>query len=244
MKEFWNAVIAALEGKGVEIIVAFIFLVITTVLTFMHKKIKGMGLLKYRKARKRVAEAGVVTFYYNRKILQSDAGTIGDYIATAKKSVLHVGFWLSSSLTAQNLEKAVVEAINRGVTFEFCILSPDSPLIEYYKNFFEVADNETLISNIKNTLAKLMAIKNNLSPDKQRNFKIYTHNDIVTASFWVIDRNDDDNCMVQIDHKIISNPRYSSYGMEIKPSTDRKEFAESFIDGYTKVLLRAKEYNQ
>lgn len=242
MKEFWDAMMAALEGKGVEIIVGVIFLAITTFCAFMWKKIKNIGIFKYRKARKRVAEAGMVTFYYNRKVLQSDAGTIGDYIATAKKNVLHVGFWLSSSLTAQNLEKAVVDAINRGVTLEFCVLSPDSPLIDHYTKFFDTG-KENILSSINNTLSKLVAIKNSLSADKQRNFKLYTHSEIVTASFWVIDRDDPDNCMVQIDHKIISNPRYSSYGMEIKPSTDRKEFAESFIEGYTKVLLRATEYN-
>lgn len=240
MKEFWESMMSAIEGKGVEIVVGVIFLAITTFLTFMRKKIKNWGVLKYRKSRKRVAEAGVVTFYYNRKILQSDAGTIGDYIATAQKSVLHVGFWLSSSLTSQNLEKAVLEAINRGVHLQFCILSPKSALIEAYTRFFDTPE-ENILSSINNTLAKLMAIKKSLPPDKQDNLKIYTHNEIVTASFWVIDREDSDKCMVQIDHKIIYNPRYSSYGMEIKPSSDRKEFAQSFMDGYVKVVLNSEE---
>ena len=77
-------------------------------------------MFKYSKACKRIKEAGVIKFYYDRKVLSSDIGSIGDFVSSAKHSVIYVGCWLSSSLK-QDLIKSVLKKAEEGILFTFCL---------------------------------------------------------------------------------------------------------------------------
>ena len=86
----------------------------------------------------------------------------------------------------------------------------------------------------------LFTIKSDLPAEYRKNVKIYIHDQIVTTSFWAIDPEDEKNALLQLDHKIIKNMRFNSYGMEIKYS-DKSKFANEVKRGYFAVIESAKE---
>lgn len=240
MNNHINTIKEFLQGKGMDILLSLFWLLLTAIVTYTWHKLKANKYFTYRKPKKRIREAEIVTFYYDRKVLQSDAGTIGDYVRKARQSVVYVGFWLSSSLGSQDLAKAIRDAIAKGITMEFCLLAPDAEAVKFYEPYFEMPASE-IVMRIQNSIDQLKKIKNDLPANLQRQLKIYVHNEIVTSSFWVVDRDDFQNCRVQVDHKIIANPRFSSYGFEIQRTSEKNEFATAFINGYLSVLTRSKE---
>ena len=78
-------------------------------------------MFKFKKSTKRIKEAGVVKFYHNRKVLADDVGSIGEFVSQAKKEVVYVGCWLSSSLKQDFLQKLNLEWNNvSNHTYENC----------------------------------------------------------------------------------------------------------------------------
>lgn len=67
-----------------QIVIALIGTFIGTWILYCWGKRYSVHPFRYHKSKKRVKEAGVVTFFYDRKVLQADAGTIGDYVGKAK----------------------------------------------------------------------------------------------------------------------------------------------------------------
>ena len=225
-----------------EIVIGVIISILATIILFWWGKRKSFHPFKYHKAKKHVKEAGIVTFYYNRRILQADAGTIGDYVKKAKTEVYYVGCWLSSSLNSLDLSNAILEKAQQGIKFHFCVISPNSILINKYSEFFDESYND-LISKLNSTLNMLTRIKEDLPGSLRNNVKIYIHDKIITASFWAIDPSDKKNALFQLDHKIFKSTRFNSYGMEIKYS-DKSEFASEIKKGYFAVFNEAKEVKE
>lgn len=222
-----------------QIIVGVIVTLLATWILFWWGKRHSFHPFRYYKSRKRVKEAGIVTFFYDRKVLQSDVGTIGDYVKKAKAEVYYVGCWLSSSLNSLDLSNAILEKAQKGVKFNFCVISPESILIDKFSEFFDETRDE-LIGKLNGTLKMLFKIKEDLPESLRKNVKIYIHDKIITASFWAIDPDDEKNALFQLDHKIFKNTRFNSYGMELKYSS-KSNFAKEVKKGYFAVFDKAKE---
>lgn len=193
----------------------------------------------YRKAKKRIKSAGIVTFYSKRSTFTEDAGTIGCYVSKATREVNYIGFWLSNGLQHQDLMETIVKQINNGITFKFCIISPQSPLIEYYADFLGETKEE-ILSQINSSLKILINLKANLQEDRKKQLKILAHDKLITTTFWIVDSNDQ-NSMIQLDHKLYHLPRYNTYGFQIKKTTSNNEFYENLKKSYMSIIENAKE---
>jgi hypothetical protein len=212
--------------------------IIWTIWVTFVKKVKNTKRISYKNSIKRIKEAGVITFFYNRESLTKDVGTIGAYIKKANRDITYIGCWLSGALNAQDAVEAIVKQCTNGVECKFCILSPNSPLIDYYSNFFDITPSD-LKEKTTSTIAKLYRIKSNLPDTKKHKLKIYIHDEFVNTSFWIIDPGLE-NSIIQMDHKLFGRSRLFSYGFEIinKPEND---FYENIQDSYFKLLAKSNE---
>ncbi len=167
----------------------------------------------FSKSQKRIKEAGVVKFYYDRKVLAEDVGSIGDFINSARRNVTYVGCWLSSSLKQDLIEVMKDKAIN-GVKFVFCIHAPRTGAIREYASFFN-SDEISVNTRIEDSILALYRAKCELPSEVSENIKIFWHTEMITTSFWLID-DETKNSKIQLDFKLVnSTSRWFSFGMEI-----------------------------
>ena len=186
---------------------------------------------KYSRAKKRVEEAGVVNFYYDRNVLSKDVGPIGDFVSKAKSDVTYVGCWLSSSLTSQNLAAAIKKSVQKGIRFTFCLISPKSNMLENFASFFST-DALSIKIQIENSFLSLYKIIEELPKKDKDKVEIYCHNEMIITSFWVIDKDFEDS-KLQLDFKLVKTPRWFSFGMEV----DKKgKLYESIMQSYLSVI--------
>lgn len=208
-------------------------------LIFILNKLKIIRIFVYYRAKKRVQSAGIVTFYSQRSTFTKDAGTIGEYISQAKKEVNYIGYWLSNGLHHQDLGQKITELINRDIKFNFCLISPKSPLIDYYADYLGETKEE-IIAQIMLSINTLKTIYNNLQGDKKDNLKIYLHDKMSTVTFWIIDP-DDRNSMIQLDHKIYGLPRHYTYGFQIIRNSSNKDFYNNLKRAYLGIIKNANK---
>lgn len=209
------------------------------VIVYILNKLKIIEPFAYHKAKKRIVSAGIVTFYSKRSTFTKDAGTIGCYVSKAKKEVNYIGFWLSNGLQHQDLIEKIVEQINKGVKFNFCVISPNSPLIDYYADFFG-EDKESVVAQINTCINTLKNLRKNLQYDKQQHLRILLHEKIVTTTFWVIDP-EENKSMIQLDHKIYNLPRHYTYGFQIKKKRSNQSFYVNLVKAYLEIMSSAED---
>ena len=206
---------------------------------YVLNKLRIFEPFAYHKAKKRIKSAGIVTFYTKRSTFTKDAGTIGRYVSKAKREINYIGFWLSNGLQHQDLVETIVKQINNGVTFNFCIISPESPLIEYYTDFLGET-KEGIVAQINLSLNTLINLRDNLQKDRQKQLKILVHDKLITTTFWIIDLNEEKS-MIQLDHKVYRLPRHYTYGFQIKKTYFNNEFYENLKEAYMNIIYTAKE---
>ena len=208
-------------------------------LMYMLNKLRIFEPFAYHKAKKRIKSAGIITFYAQRSTFTKDAGTIGCYVAKAKKEVNYIGFWLSNGLQHQDLVETIIKQVNNGVTFNFCIISPESPLIEYYADFLGETKDD-ILAQINLSLNTLRTLRINLQKDRQKQLKILVHDKLITTTFWIIDKNDKKS-MIQLDHKVYHLPRHYTYGFQIKKTYFNLGFYENLKKAYMNIIDTANE---
>lgn len=206
---------------------------------FILNKLKIIRLFRYNRAKRRIQSAGIVTFYSKRSTFTKDAGTIGVYITQAKREVYYIGYWLSNGLHHQDLREKIVELINKGVKFHFCLISPKSPLIDHYASFLRET-REEVIAQIMISINVLRTIRESLQSDKKSHLMIYLHSQLSTVTFWIIDP-DDKESMIQLDHKIYGLPRHNTYGFQIIKNSTNKEFYNHLREAYVGILENAEK---
>ena len=206
---------------------------------YVLNKLRIFEPFVYRKAKKRIKSAGIVTFYSQRSTFTKDAGTIGCYVSKAKKEINYIGFWLSNGLQHQDLVETIVKQVNNGVTFNFCIISPESPLIEYYADFLGETKDD-IIAQIHLSLNTLKNLRDNLQKDRQKQLKILVHDKLITTTFWILDSNEKKS-MIQLDHKVYHLPRHYTYGFQIRKTYFNNGFYENLKKSYMDIIDTAKE---
>ncbi|MDE7329565.1 MAG: toll/interleukin-1 receptor domain-containing protein [Clostridia bacterium] len=188
---------------------------------------------KYKKAQKRIAEAGVEKFFYDRKVLMEDVGTIGQFVSSAKYSVTYIGCWLSSSLK-QDLIGAIKDLVQKGIKFEFCLFSPDSELMGSYASFFN-SDKKSIKTRIEDSILTLYQVVEQVPKEYRGNIKLFFHREIITTSFWQIDKDKPDS-RIQLDFKLYNVPRHFSFGVEIVSNNNTNPFFKNVVESYMQLL--------
>lgn len=210
-------------------------------IVYMLNKLKIIETFAYRKSKRRIKSSGIITFYTQRSTFTKDAGTIGQYVRKAKKEVNYIGFWLSNGLQHQDLAEAIIEQVNKGVRFNFCMLSPHSPLLEYYADFFGESE-EAIRTQIILSITTLQKLRKSLQQDKQQNIRILAHTKLTTTTFWVIDP-DEEKSMIQLDHKVYGMQRHYTYGFQIKKKSSNESFYRGLVKAYLSIMSSAEDYS-
>lgn len=208
---------------------------------YVLDKLRIWKPFKYYRSKKRIKQAGIITFYTKRSLFTKDAGTIGTYVIKAKKDVNYIGFWLSNGLQHQDLIEAINKQINRGVKFNFCIISPESPLIEYYADFLGESKQE-VIDQINISLNILKRLKHEIPNEKQKQLRILVHDKLITTTFWIIDPNEK-NSIIQLDHKLYQMQRHNTYGFQMKKTYSNGKFYDNLKKSYLNIIENARELN-
>ena len=125
------------------------------------------------------------------------------------------------------------------MTFNFCIISPESPLIEYYADFLGETKDD-ILAQINLSLNTLRTLRINLQKDRQKQLKILVHDKLITTTFWIIDKNDKKS-MIQLDHKVYHLPRHYTYGFQIKKTYFNLGFYENLKKAYMNIIDTANE---
>lgn len=220
------------EGFFWSIIASIIATIILNIIIFIIRRIRNR---KRNTLNKRLREANVKAFFYNRKVLREDSGGVGEDIAYAENQVYLIGSWLSTSLN-KDFEEAVIEKVESGVEFFFCFNGLDLNIIQTY-SYYMNGKKENVIKSLYNTYNKLFEIKNR-STEISKKIHINFHNQMLPTTFWGIDIDNKEKAYYKLDHKVIQGEISSAYGFQYGYS---KEFSENIKGAYMYVFNNSKE---
>lgn len=220
------------EGFLWSIVASIIATIILNIIIYIIQRIRNR---KRNTLNKRLREANVKAFFYNRKVLREDSGGVGEDIAYAENHVYLIGSWLSTSLN-KDFEEAVIAKVESGVEFFFCFNGLDLNIIQTY-SYYMNGKNENVIKSLYNTYNKLFEIKNR-STEISKKIHIHLHNQMLPTTFWGIDTDNKENSYYKLDHKVVQGEISSSYGLQYGYS---KEFSENIKDAYMYVFNNSKE---
>ncbi|MDC7291810.1 hypothetical protein NXH76_29005 [Blautia schinkii] len=220
-----------------SIIAAMIVTMIGSIGTIIFTKIKNR---KKANLYKRIKEANLVNFFYDRNVLNSDSGSVGDDIKRAEKEVFLIGSWLTSA-NNEEFRRAVCERAEAGVEFYFCFNKLDYNTIEIYAKFIN-SNVEDIVQSLYNTYARVFEIKKELSAEPRNKIHIYSHNQMLVTAFWGFDINHKKakKRRYKLDHKLVKGEISHSYGIEFC-YTKKCEFSSNIRDAYMFVLDNANK---
>lgn len=226
-------------GLIIGIIASIIATIIGSIFTIIFTKIKNR---KKAKLYKRIKEANLINFFYNRNVLNSDSGSVGDDIRRAEKEVILIGSWLTSS-NNEEFRRAICERVEAGVEFYFCFNNLDYNTIDIYAKFIN-SNVEDIVQSLYNTYAKIFEIKKSLSAESKNKIHIFSHNQMLITAFWGFDTNHKKTKKrrYKLDHKLVKGEISHSYGLEFC-YTKKCEFASNIRDAYMFVLNKANSLN-
>lgn len=204
------------------------------------KAIRPRGFFACRKAIRRIKEEGIIIFYPNREVFTKDKGNnIGASVSKAHKEVCYVGYWLLEALQSQNLRDKILEMVNQEVRFTICMVSPESPYLENYAE--QVGeDKATVQKQIVNSFNTLTRLRDGLQVDRRDKLKILAHEKFITTSFWAFDY-EDENSVMQMEHKPYGCTRYYTYGFQIRKSQSNNEFFKTLLESNMAIAQTASE---
>ncbi len=192
--------------------------------------------VKKRRVYKRIREAKVITFFYNRAILRTDAGTVRDYIERATNEVYLIGCWLSTTLNDEDLKNVIIEQIDKGVAFYFCFSGWEDSALTMYSRYFNMS-REDVIESLYSSYDMLLSIRESLPIELRKNLNILYHNQLVVTALWAADPKSQ-NALYKLDHRVIRGDVKSAYGFEFY-SSPKCQFDDTIWKGYKEVLLSA-----
>lgn len=213
----------------------FTSIIATIILNFIIYVIHRIRNRRRKALNKRLKEANVKAFFYNRKVLREDSGGVGEDIAHAESHVYLIGSWLSTSLN-KDFEEAVIAKVESGVEFFFCFNDLDLNIIETYSRYMN-GKKENIIKSLYNTYSKLFELKNK-SAEVSKKIHVYCHNQMLPTTFWGIDINNSKKSYYKLDHKVVQGEISSSYGLQYGYS---KEFSDKIREAYMYVFNKSEE---
>lgn len=169
-----------------------------------------------------ITKAGLTNLFVSRKdyaTYRPQTPSIDSYIASAQKTLVMVSVNLMTGLPFDGL----CEVLENGLESRSRPLSVTISLLNPWKNELMAAIGPVLETppvelseRIKDTLRKLLPLKERLSPDGRSRFAVRVHNAIPFGSAIMIDHKEDCGRM-QIETKPYKAPIRESFGFEITP---------------------------
>jgi hypothetical protein len=201
-----------LVGVGSSLVAAIIFSLLLYGRAAGNLKWTDFKLFWFMTSRLRAN--GIINFFPSRAdyIKFRQNGTISQYISTADRELLYVGFWLAHGTEMSNVGEALIELVRKGVAVELVFIDPDGECLPAMANYFDIPVEEVR-SRVASTIEKMQRIRESLDEDLQPRFRLKTHQKLLTASSFLMDGGTE-NAKILVDFKLFASGRDHSFGIE------------------------------
>ncbi|MFF5288788.1 hypothetical protein [Paractinoplanes globisporus] len=170
---------------------------------------------KHQRLASRLEEAGFTNLFINRGDYKEYRGieTLMGYLATARRSVLVVGYWMAQGREIEDLKDLGAMVLHRpDFQIRIAIIDPVGPHIDSLAEHLGESP-ERVTQNCKATLDKLIQVRRKLPGEAQQRMIVKTYTSTAVASIIVLDEGEPD-ARAQIDIKLYRTVRRNSVGFE------------------------------
>jgi hypothetical protein len=166
----------------------------------------------------RMHRSGVINFYTSRhEYHTARRETLEDYIGSAKKEFLYVGFYLAGATDTSRLDESFRRILDRGCKVTLVLLSDnlDAPIREFLEEHLAIAA-DTLVPRIQHAHEHFADFATTLSAPSRALFTVKRHQVPLSSSAMFIDF-DEKGGRLLVDCKAYGEGRDNSFGLEVKP---------------------------
>lgn len=213
-------------------------LILIAILQAKTRVILRWGTLKlFWSIVRRLKDSGVINFYTCRSeyVKFRKQSSISDYIETANKELIYIGFWLAQGIEMENITKKLLQLLKRGCSVELIFLDPNSShgdkIAEYLGTSFE-----NYKARLTTTWRDIIKFKHSLPKDLKPRFILRSHNKHISSSAFIFDYNTE-TARTLVDIKLYGVGRENSFGIELQPS----KLDNSLYDRVTKSFLAIRK---
>jgi hypothetical protein len=189
----------------------------------------------------RMKRAGISNFFCSRQEFSTlkVGRSLSEYILTAEKELIYVGFYLSGGTDRARVDRALASLLQRRCHVELVLLDPDieEDALQRIEEFLAIATG-TLRGALQNAVAHFIAFAGSLSAEDRSRFVLRRHRTILACSAFLIDLGEVKARML-IDTKIHGAGRDFSYAMEFEGVPSAPSLAAEYAASFMRIAHRA-----
>lgn len=230
-------------GIGASIIAALILATVTYMVAFGRTSIASLRFF-WRVAR-RMRDNGVINFFSNRSeyTRYRENGTIREYLKSSERDILYVGFWFAHGVEMSNIGEFLSGVVNTGKSVRIVLLNPSSSCIDSLARYLNTS-KDSLISRLEAALKAIHSARAGISPEKQNRFELLLHDELITASAFILDMdNPSVEARILVDYKIYGSDRDNTYGIEFRQTGVDHLLSDRLISSYARIAQLAVPYD-
>jgi len=162
--------------------------------------------------------------------------SISEYIYTAKKELLYIGFWLAQGVEIENISRKLRGLLDDGCMIEIAFL--DRNIDENLKSKIAAylgISQESLIGRLNDTWFDMCRFRDDLPEDIKARFVLRSHQEAISSSAFIFDYGTQ-YAKTLVDFKLYGAGRENSFGVELTPS----KLPDSLYDRLTNSFLEIK----
>lgn len=201
-----------LLGVLSSLVASFIFVFLVYGKTIF--KLRSKDLQLFWSMTKRLRANGIVNFFASRAdyVKYREHGTVTEYMATTKRELVYIGFWLSHGTEMTNIRETLDKILSRGCYVEFIFVNPQISYLSNLADFLAIPE-ESILSRINQSINQMKEMRNSLPDNLKQRFILKTHDKLVTSSAFLIDQ-DTESEKILVDFKLYSLGREQTFGIE------------------------------
>jgi hypothetical protein len=167
----------------------------------------------------RLARAGVKDVFASREdyVRHRRPSTATQYMQTAERELIYVGFWLAQAGEIENLKAALRSLLDKGVRITLVLLDEnlDAGQREKVAAVLDI-DAAALAERLRLAWAELLGFRLDLPAETAARLILKSHEEHIQASAFLFDR-DSESAKTLVDLKFYGTGRQASFGLELQP---------------------------
>lgn len=219
-----------------NIVADIIILLFVSIIAYFGKS-KIIDMIRMLRYSFRMNRNGIINFYNNREEYSTARRekNLNNYMLSAKKSFVYVGFYFSGATDRGRLDDAITQLLDRACKVEIILLDPDAPeeTILTVERHLAIAHG-TLRQILIHAHNHLQVLRSSLSIAAQNRFKIARHKEVLTCSAIMLDEGEPGGRML-VDNKIFMAGRDQSYGIEFRLNQECTGLCLDFSNSFKRI---------
>lgn len=191
----------------------------------------------------RIRFSGITNFFGNRTDYAKyrKEPSISEYISTTNKEFIYIGFWLAHGIEFENITRTFERLLNNGCSIEVILINPDETVnINKIANYMGLSV-ENITNRINNAFEVFVNLKKTLPDILSNKFTIRFHTELITSSTFIFDYNSP-KAKTLVDFKLFGGGRDTSFGFELKPTTDPDSLYERLTNSFLDIRRQSSIY--